>query len=274
MSAKLPARPATASTCDLRWTENHLSRSILRDLRKGKSIKTDIEFYSDHRAHRSIRHADVILLFFDASSRISKVDRKLASYIEAQLKPCIFVVNKWDLMAEHMPTGRWAEYLRENFATMDYLPIAFITGQDGKNIRKVLNHAQMLYKQSMERISTGKLNRLVRAAIETHAIPSSPSLRPRIFFATQVGTRPPTIVLKCNDPEAIRPDYRKYLLNALRDGLNFGEIPIRLVLEQRISTPGSKEKPLDEISPDDPIFAACIARSARWRSGSGIVDFR
>ncbi|MFN9249321.1 MAG: ribosome biogenesis GTPase Der, partial [Planctomycetota bacterium] len=112
-------------------------------LKKGKSIRSDIDFYSDHRAKRSIRHADVVLMFFDCSQRVSKVDKQLVNYIESEYKPCLFVVNKWDLMAPHMPTERWAEYLREQFSSMAYVPIAFITGQEGKNITKLLNHAQM-----------------------------------------------------------------------------------------------------------------------------------
>lgn len=247
----------TRDSIDVRFTLDDRSFVAIDTpgLRRGKAIRTDIDFYSDHRAHRSIRHADVVLLFFDCSSRISMVDRKLASYIEAQFKPCIFVVNKWDLMSEHMPTGRWAEYLRENFASMAHVPIAFVTGRSGRNIRKLLNHAQMLFKQSLERETTGRLNRLVRRAIEGRSIPGSPSARPRIYYATQVGIQPPTIVLKCNDPDAIRPDYRRYLLNCLRDELSFGEIPIRLVLEARESTTdGSADRALEERSPDDPIL--------------------
>lgn len=241
-------------------------------LRRGKAVRTDLDFYSDHRAHRSIRHADVTLLFFDCTSRISAVDRKLASYIEGQFKPCIFVVNKWDLLAGEMPTGRWAEYLREQFASMDYVPIAFITGQTGRNVHKLVNHAQMLFRQARQRITTGRLNRLVRQAINEHAIPASPSARPRVLYATQIGTEPPTIVLKCNDPEAIRPDWRRYLLNRLRDGLSFGEIPVRLVFETR-SSASENQIGLEDRAPDDPLLAddsAALDGSAD--AGEGDLD--
>ncbi len=117
-------------------------------LRRRKSITTDIDFYSTHRAQRSIRRADVVLLFFDPTQRISKVDKQLSDYIASQYKPCIFVVNKWDLMADGMPTERWVGYLRDTFRTMWYVPIAFITGQTGKNVKALLNHAQMLFKQA------------------------------------------------------------------------------------------------------------------------------
>ena len=58
-----------------------------------------------------------MLLFFDATQRISKVDKQLCDYIAQQYKPCMFVVNKWDLMAGTMPTEKWVTYLRDNFRT-------------------------------------------------------------------------------------------------------------------------------------------------------------
>ena len=87
-------------------------------------------------------------LFFDASQRISKVDKQLAGYIAEQYKPCVFVVNKWDLYRNQMATERWVKYLRDTFRTMWHVPVAFVTAQTGKNVKALLNHAQMLYKQS------------------------------------------------------------------------------------------------------------------------------
>ena len=122
-------------------------------VRRHTSIRTDIDFYSFHRAQRSIRRADVVLLFFDCTQRLSKVDKQLCKYIADNYKPCIFVVNKWDLLYGQMPTERWVDYLRDTFPTMWHVPIAFITGQTGKNVKALLNHAQMLFKQSLQRVS-------------------------------------------------------------------------------------------------------------------------
>ena len=202
-------------------------------LKRTKSIRTDIDFYSTHRAQRSIRRADVVLLFFDCTQRLSKVDKQLCHYIAEQFKPCIFVVNKWDLLYGQMPTERWVSYLRDNFPTMWHVPIAFITGQTGKNVKALLNHGQMLFKQSLDRVKTSELNRLIRAALENHPPPMHGNLRPKIYYATQVGTQPPTIVLVCNEPGALQPDYRRYLLGVLRDYLRFSEIPIKLYLKKR-----------------------------------------
>ncbi|MFW6125114.1 MAG: ribosome biogenesis GTPase Der, partial [Pirellulales bacterium] len=206
-------------------------------LRRRKSISTDLDFYSTHRAERSIRRADVVLLFFDASQRISKVDKQLCDYVAHEYKPCIFVVNKWDLVADSMPTEKWVTYLRDTFRTMWHVPIIFITGQTGKNVKALLNHAQMLFKQSRSRVPTSGLNKLVRAALEYNPPPlDKRHRRPKIYYATQVGDQPPTIVLFCNSPQAISAQYRRYLLSVFRDHLEFGEVPIKLYLRKRESS--------------------------------------
>ena len=202
-------------------------------LRRTKSVRSDVDFYSTHRAKRSIRHANVTMMFFDASERISKVDKQLCNYILDQYKPCIFVVNKWDVMRDQMPTSKWVRYLQDTFQTMWYVPIGFITGKTGKNVKAVLNHAQMLFKMSQERIPTSQLNRLVRHALDHNPPPAFQNRRPKIYYATQVGIQPPTIVLMCNSPRAFSPQYRRYLLGVFRDQLNFGELPIKLYLNSR-----------------------------------------
>ena len=206
--------------------------------RRGKSVVTDVDFYSTHRAERSIRRADVVLLFFDASQRISKVDKQLCDYIAQQYKPCMFVVNKWDLVASSMPTDKWVAYLRDTFRTMLYVPIAFITGQSGKNVKAMLNHAQMLFKQSRMRIGTAQLNKLVRAAVERNSPPTSASRRPRIFYATQVAEQPPTIVLFCNDA---RGDLAA--VSAISVGRVPREVGFRRSAHQAVSPPAREERP-------------------------------
>jgi GTP-binding protein len=202
-------------------------------LRRTKSQKTDIDFYGTHRAQRSIRRADVVLLFFDPTERISKVDKQLCDYIAQQYKPCIFVVNKWDLIVKTMPTEKWVRYLHDAFPSMHYLPIAFITGQTGKNVKALLNHGQMLFKQSLSRVTTGQLNRMLREAIRRSPPPVLKGRQPKIFYATQVGVQPPTIVVFCSAPTSISKTYQRYLLGKFRDELSFPEVPIKLYLRRR-----------------------------------------
>ncbi|MDZ4821108.1 MAG: GTPase, partial [Planctomycetota bacterium] len=211
-------------------------------LRRTKSIHTDIDYYGLHRAQRSIRRADVVLMFFDSAEPIGKVDKQLVDYIHENYKPCVFVVNKWDLLAKTVATEDWVKYLHDTFRSMHHVPIAFITGQTGKNVKALLNHAQMLFKQSQLRISTSTINQAVRAAIDANPPPMHHQGRPKIFYATQVDVAPPTIVLFCNNPTAFSLTYRRYLLTALRDQLQFSEVPIKLYLRRRDATHARRDR--------------------------------
>lgn len=216
-------------------------------LKRGKSVRTDIEFYSTHRAQRSIRRADVSLMFFDCTERISKVDKQLVKYIADNYKPCIFVVNKWDKMEGKMPTEKWVNYLRDTFKTMWHVPIAFVTGERGKNVKALVNHTQMLFKQARQRVPTGELNRLVRRALDHNPPPRLHHHPPKVYYATQVSTEPPTIVLICNNPADFSAQYRRYLLGVFRDQLSFGEVPIKLYLHRRRENDDRNEIHRDDV---------------------------
>jgi GTPase len=205
-------------------------------LRRRKAVRTDIDYYSAHRAQRSIRRADVVLLFLDSEQPVSNVDKQLARYIYDEHKPCIFVVNKWDLLQGKVNTEEWVDYLRENFKGMSHAPIAFITGMTGKNVKALLNHAQMLHKQSLSRIGTGDLNRLVRAALIRNPPPLYQHKQPKVYYATQLGVQPPTFLMMCNFPRGFTKTYTRYLLGVFRDQLEFGEVPLKLFLQKRTRT--------------------------------------
>lgn len=202
-------------------------------VRRRKSVRSSIEFYSLARAERSIRRADVVLLFFDARLRVSKTDKQLAGYILEHHKPAIFVINKWDLLKSQLPTGAMADYLRKVFPSLDFVPIAFITAKEGKNVHAVLNLAQNLHKQAGARVSTPDLNRVLRRALEEQAPPLRQNRRPKIFFGVQAAIYPPTIVLFTNGPELFDNTYQRYLLKTFRDQLPFHDVPIKLYLRQR-----------------------------------------
>ena len=209
--------------------------------RKSK-IRESLDFYSIHRAERSIRRADVVLLFLDATQGVSRLDKQMADYIAKEYKPCIFVINKWDLMLEDSedPTqanqARYANHVQHAFRSMNYMPMAFITAQTGKNVKALLNLAQSLFKQANRRVSTGTLNRIVREAVEAHPPAMKDNRIPRVYYATQVDAAPPTIVLFVNTNTLFNATYQRYLLNVLREKLPFHDIPIKLYLRSRKQT--------------------------------------
>ncbi|AMV39744.1 ribosome biogenesis GTPase Der [Planctomyces sp. SH-PL62] len=221
--------------------------------RKAK-IRDDLDFYSVHRAERSIRRADVVYLFLDPTQGISRLDKQLADYIAKEYKPCIFVINKWDLMLadeEAQAEGRagmtrFAHVVQHAFRNMSYMPMAFITAKTGKNVKSLLNLSQSLFKQANRRISTGTLNRVLREAVAAHPPSMRENRAPRIYYATQVGEAPPTVVLFVNSPRLFDATYLRYLLNIFREKLPFRDVPIKLYMRARKQTEAGERRPRRE----------------------------
>jgi len=203
-------------------------------IRKRSKLAGDIEFYSHHRAMRSIRRADVVVMMIDASVPISQVDKALAREIADQFKPVVLVVNKWDLAREVAEGDDYAEYLAKTLPELSYAPISLTSATRGLNVRGTIGLAGQLFRQAATRVATGPLN----AAIEEILALRGPSHRagtrpPKLYYASQISTRPPTIVCFVNDLRSFEANYQRFLLNRLRERLPYGEIPIRLIFRPR-----------------------------------------
>ncbi|MDX2038603.1 MAG: ribosome biogenesis GTPase Der [Isosphaeraceae bacterium] len=216
--------------------------------RKAK-IKDDLDFYSVHRAERSIRRADVTLLFLDPTQGVSRLDKQLADYIAKQYKPCIFVINKTDLLVldpeQTLTMGKYAAGVQQTFRSMSYMPLAFITAKTGRNVKALLNLAQSMFKQANQRMGTSKLNKVLQEAVAANPPPMRENRTARIYYATQVGVAPPTIVLFVNSPSLFDATYQRFLLNVFREKLPYHDIPIKLYLRARTQTDPSETKPED-----------------------------
>jgi GTP-binding protein len=119
------------------------------------------------------------------------------------------------------------------FPMLEHVPIAFITAQKGKNTLRLLQLAVQLHKQAGVRVSTGDLNRAIRDAIEASPPPMAGNRQPKVFYATQIGVHPPTVVLFTNGPELFDDTYVRYLTKSLRDTFPFSEVAIKVVLRAK-----------------------------------------
>ena len=201
-------------------------------VRKKGKLAGDIEFYSFVRATNSVRRADVILLMIDATTPVSQPDKKLAKLISDENKPCIIVVNKWDLAKDSAVTGQYEEYLTKLLPGLNYAPIAFTTANKAKNIKSVLDLAAELFKQATTWIPTPKLNKAFEVIKEEQAGGGKHG-RPRMYYATQVAVNPITILMFVNKPELFDENYRRFLVGRLSDLLPVAEVPIRLLARPR-----------------------------------------
>ena len=204
-------------------------------IRKKSKIADSIEFYSYVRATQSIQRADVVLFLIDATIAVSQVDKKIARFIADEYKSCIIVVNKWDLAKDTTVTGAYEDYLTEVLPGLKYAPIAFTTATEAKNVQSVLDLAAELFKQATTQIPTAKLNKVfeIIKAEKVGATKRGKGGWPKIYYATQIAVNPVTILMFVNRPELFEENYRRFIINRLRELLAIDEVPIRLLTRPR-----------------------------------------
>lgn len=208
-------------------------------LRRAK-LRGDVEFYAQSRSIEAIRRADVVLFVVDAAHGISQLDKRIAHEVCIRHRPCVIAVNKWDLVKEGTTTEGYEEYLSQQLPGLSFAPCAFITARDGKNVASCTSLVQSLAKQAQRRVGTGQLNR----AIEAIRTGPRPRVRhgkePKLYFGTQVGVLPPTIVLFVNKPGWFSPQYRRFIENRFRELLDYPEVPLKIFYRNRDGSKGGK----------------------------------
>jgi GTP-binding protein len=209
-------------------------------VRRKKSFQNMIEHWAMDRAVRAIDRADVILLLIDATEKISQVDEQLAAIAQKSWKPTIIVVNKWDLAEgqigrddKPVTPEKYKDYLRKELKGLAFAPIAFVSGKDNSNVRETIELAFELQQQAQERVTTGKLNRIIREIVTRQGPTDTKGTQAKVFFVAQTASNPPTITIVVNHPELFRPNYQRFLMNRLREETPFVEVPLRIVIRAR-----------------------------------------
>jgi GTP-binding protein len=198
-------------------------------IRKRSKLEDAIEFYSDARSLKTIRRADVVILLFDVTRKLSSIEKNLARYAIDRYKPTILAANKWDLVEGQTPES-FREYLDAQVPGLGFAPIVFLSAKEGLRADDLIDVARDLFEQGQQRVSTGDLNQVLERALEARQ-PSSKGYRARVKYATQAEVSPPTFVLFVNDKRHIGKDWLRYLTNRLREELPFHEVPLRIVLK-------------------------------------------
>ena len=228
----------TRDSIDVRFVKDNRTFVAIdtAGVRKKNKIQDDVEFYSHLRATAAIQRADVVLFLIDSTVKISQVDKRLGKLITGEHKPCILVVNKWDKVKSLASSDDYGDYLGKVLPEMDYAPVAFTSAISGRNLQSTVDLATQLFKQANTRVGTGKLNQILQQAISTNLPkPKRGQKSPKFHYATQVTTRPPTIVVFVNSASLVTQNYQRFLLNRFRESLPFDEIPIRLTFRSRRS---------------------------------------
>ena len=203
-------------------------------IRRRGRIVPGVEKYSVLRSLRAIQRADVALLLIDATDGITSQDTHIAGFILDAWKSAVLVVNKWDAIQKDTYTmDGYMKQVRQELNFMDYVPVLFISAQTGKRVSQVTSMALRVQEERLVRISTAKINQLLRNAQDRHPSPSKAGRHLKIYYGTQVRSEPPTFMLYVNDPKLAHFTYLRYLENRFREAYHFLGTPIRIVLKAR-----------------------------------------
>lgn len=203
-------------------------------LRRKSKIKEEIERYSAVRTLAAIERANVCILMIDAEDGVSEQDEKIIGYAHEQGKAIMIVVNKWDLIEKDDKTMQnFKKTLQYNLSFIDYAPYLFISAKTGQRVHKVLEMAKDCYDNSCRRISTGLLNDVINKAVLMKEPPIVGLKRLRIYYVTQVDTKPPTFIFFINDYNSVHFSYERYLLNQIRSNFNFEGTAIKIQFRER-----------------------------------------
>ena len=198
--------------------------------KRARMTNNDLEFYSFHRAQRSIRRADVVLLLIDSTADITDVDQKLAAYVQEEFRPVILVINKWDLVGDQATVESYGAYAAKRFPQLQHAPVACISAKVDSDQSQIVRLAFSLYEQASTRLTTGQLNKAVEDILQLRGPSSQEGKTVKVYYATQIDVRPPTIVLFVNHPRLITEEYKRFFAHQLRERTVLHEVPIRLLI--------------------------------------------
>ena len=203
-------------------------------LRRKSKVKEEIERYSVVRTYAAIERSDVCILMIDAQEGITEQDEKIIGYAHEMRKAIMIIVNKCDLVEKDDKTlDNFKRDLQGKLKFINYAEYLFISALTGQRTHKVLQMARKCYDNYNKRVSTGILNDVISKAVLMKEPPVVGLKRMKIYYATQVATRPPKFVFFVNDSEARHFSYERYIENQLRDSFDFKGTGIQIEYRQR-----------------------------------------
>lgn len=222
--------------------ENQYGKYMFIDtagLRRHSKVEENIEKYSVLRTSLAVERADVCILMIDANEGVTEQDTKIAGLAHESGKGVIIAINKWDEYEKE--NGTLEQYTKDVYnklAYLSYAPIIFISAKTGQRVEKIFNLINEVANNNAFRISTSNLNELLAEAIAMVQPPTDKGRRLKIFYMTQVGTKPPTFAVFVNSKKLFHFSYERYLVNKLREEYGFKGTPIRMLVREKIDKDG------------------------------------
>lgn len=203
-------------------------------IRRKSKTSHRIEKFSIIKALQAIDRSHVTLLLIDASEGPTDQDAKLAGYTLERGKAAIVILNKWDLIEKETKTfDKMVKEIHEKLHHIEYAPVLSISAKTGQRVERIIEEINKVNEQHSRRIPTHQLNKVFESAVARHKPPIVKNRTIKLFYASQLGVRPPRFAIVASRPEDMPVAYERYLMNQMRESLGFEGTPIRLYFRAR-----------------------------------------
>ena len=194
-------------------------------------IERGADYYSVIRAKQALERSDVAVLLIDGPQGVTQQDQRIAEEAAASGVGLVVLLNKWDITGTEQKEATMRG-VGDRLHFVSWAPVLRGSALTGARLHRLPQLIALVLENRKWRISTGPLNRLIRGWTDAHPPPVRKGRRPRILYAVQAGTEPPTIVLFVGGGE-LGPDYLRFVENRLRGMFPLEGTPLRLVTRQR-----------------------------------------
>jgi GTPase len=200
-------------------------------IRKRVKEASGHEYYASLRTAGAVERAEVCVMVVDASQPLSEQDTRIITSVAEAGRALVIAFNKWDLVDEERRYYLSREIERE-LVRVQWAPRVNITAKTGWHVDKLVPALDAALTGWETRISTGQLNSFLGRLIAEHPHPVRSGKQPKVLFATQVSTEPPTFVLFTSGK--LEPSYMRYIERRLREEFGFVGTPVHIQQRPRV----------------------------------------
>ncbi|HEX6455357.1 MAG TPA: ribosome biogenesis GTPase Der, partial [Solirubrobacterales bacterium] len=200
-------------------------RAVLVDtagLRRRSKVAGTVDYYAQLRSERAVERADVAIVVCDASEGVTTEDMRVAEMAMKAGCACLLAMNKWDVTATDIDDARARVERKLRLRPA----VVTVSAKTGRNVGTLLPRAFELADKAGERVPTPELNRFVSDVVARTPPPSKRGKRLRLYYAAQVGERPPRVAIQVNDRKLISRDWAYHLENRMREAYGLEGVPL------------------------------------------------
>ena len=215
------------------WRGRRVKLFDTAGLRRRARVTEKLEKLSVADTLRAVRFAEVVVLTIDATMPFEKQDLHIADLVEQEGRALVVAVNKWDLIEDTPKVlADLKEKLERLLPQIRGVPIITFSALTGRGLDRLMPCIEEIHTLWNTRITTSRLNRWLGAATSRHTPPAAKGRRVVLRYATQIKARPPTFAIFSSRANEVPTDYKRYLVNSIRENLKLPAVPIRLYMRQ------------------------------------------